>query len=94
MVSFLFNEAQPGLEASSDLGIRSYKGSGFLGQTLPSRLIHLFRCPLITKEKRGYCSRAAMGRNDRSDITDSDVMQVWKAGQYGLFGLFGFLWTV
>ncbi len=38
MVSFPFNEAQPGLEASSDLGIRSYKGSGFLGQTLPSRV--------------------------------------------------------
>lgn len=121
MVSFLFNEAQPGLEASSDLGIRSYKGSGFLGQTLPSRgahflhvsklqvlsesalkrgadswvrPIHLFRCPLITKEKRGYCSGAAMSGNDRSDITDSDVMQIREAGQYGLFGLFGFLWTV
>ena len=38
MVSFLFNEAQPGLEASSDLGTCSSKGSRYLGQTLPSRV--------------------------------------------------------
>ena len=47
MVSFLFNEAQPGLEASSDLGIRSYKGSGFLYQTLPSRGVLFLYVPKL-----------------------------------------------
>ena len=34
---FDFNKALPGLECSSDLGSRSFAGSGNLGQTLPAR---------------------------------------------------------